>query len=58
MFAFTWVMGALTGGLANPIRSIGPALASSFQDGQAAYWIGPIAAAVAAAAIIGKCIKA
>jgi MIP family channel proteins len=42
-------IGPFTGGSFNPARSFGPAVASGIFEGQAAYWIGPIVGAVAAA---------
>jgi MIP family channel proteins len=42
-------IGPLTGGSLNPARSFGPAIASGVFEGQAVYWLGPIAGAVAAA---------
>jgi aquaporin Z len=42
-------VGPLTGGSMNPARSFGPAIASSVFEGQAVYWLGPLAGGVAAA---------
>jgi MIP family channel proteins len=42
-------IGPFTGGSFNPARSFGPAVASGIFEGQAAYWIGPMVGAVAAA---------
>ena len=42
-------IGPFTGGSFNPARSFGPAVASGIFEGQAAYWIGPMIGAVAAA---------
>lgn len=42
-------IGPFTGGSFNPARSFGPAVASGIFEGQAAYWIGPLVGAVAAA---------
>jgi aquaporin Z len=42
-------IGPFTGGSLNPARSFGPAIVSGVFEGQAAYWIGPIVGAVAAA---------
>jgi MIP family channel proteins len=44
-------IGPFTGGSFNPARSFGPAVVSGIFEGQAAYWIGPIVGAVAAAVI-------
>lgn len=42
-------IGPFTGGSFNPARSFGPAVVSGIFEGQAAYWIGPMIGAVAAA---------
>ena len=42
-------IGPFTGGSFNPARSFGPAVASGIFEGQAAYWLGPMIGAVAAA---------
>ena len=42
-------VGPFTGASLNPARSFGPAIASGIFEGQAVYWIGPIAGALAAA---------
>jgi len=34
--------GPLTGGALNPVRALGPAIASGFFDHQWVYWVGPI----------------
>jgi len=47
-------IGPLTGGSMNPARSFGPALVMQSFEGQAAYWIGPILGAIAAALIYDK----
>jgi aquaporin TIP len=47
-------IGPLTGGSMNPARSFGPALVMKSFEGQAAYWIGPILGAIAAALIYDK----
>jgi MIP family channel proteins len=47
-------IGPLTGASLNPARSFGPAVVSSFYQGQAAYWIGPILGAVVAALLYDR----
>jgi MIP family channel proteins len=42
-------IGPFTGGSFNPARSFGPAIVSGIFEGQAAYWIGPMIGAIAAA---------
>lgn len=42
-------IGPFTGGSLNPARSFGPAVASGIFEGQAVYWVGPMAGALAAA---------
>ena len=42
-------IGPLTGASMNPARSFGPAIASGVFEGQAIYWLAPIAGGVAAA---------
>jgi aquaporin TIP len=44
-----FAIGPFTGGSLNPARSFGPAVVSGIFEGQAAYWIGPMVGAVAAA---------
>jgi glycerol uptake facilitator-like aquaporin len=44
-------IGPLTGAAMNPVRVIGPAIASGHWAHHFVYWVGPLAGAVAAAAI-------
>ncbi len=43
------VAGDWTGGALNPARAFGPAVASGFWEGHAAYWLGPVFGALVAA---------
>jgi MIP family channel proteins len=47
-------IGPLTGGSMNPARSFGPAVVTHIFEGQAAYWLGPMIGAIAAALLYEK----
>jgi aquaporin Z len=47
-------IGPLTGGSLNPARSLGPAIVSGVFEGQAAYWVGPLAGGMAAALLYDR----
>lgn len=48
------VGGPLTGAAMNPARAFGPAVVSGLWNAQAAYWVGPILGAIAAAFLWDK----
>ena len=54
IFADTLVGGPLTGAAMNPARAFGPALVANDWHGHAAYWIGPLVGALAAAVLWGQ----
>lgn len=54
VIAMMLIGGPITGAALNPARALGPAIVSGIWAGQAAYWIGPILGAVAAAFLWDK----
>lgn len=51
IFTFALVGGSLTGGVGNPARAFGPALASMNWHAQIIYWVGPALGAALAAVL-------
>lgn len=53
LFALIMFIGPLTGASFNPVRSLGPSLASGYLDDQYVYWLAPLLGAGLAGTVFG-----
>ena len=51
LFVLIMILGPISGGSLNPVRSLGPAIFSGYLDGQYVYVIGPIVGAAIAGVV-------